>query len=198
MNPNRILVLYAHAAPETSRVNRRLADAARLVPGVYVHDLYEAYPDFYIDVAREHALLGQAAVVVLLHPIQWYGMPALMKEWCDQVLPDCWSGRGSDNDGVLTGKRCWLVTSTGSPAADFAPGGRHGHPFELYLAPYRQLAVVCGMEWIAPLVLHDAHPADPRALELHVAAFTDRLRGAAGAASLPFNRPTIAAPSNGT
>jgi glutathione-regulated potassium-efflux system ancillary protein KefF len=194
MNQNRTLVLFAHAAPEASRVNRRLADAARMVPGVYLHDLYETYPDFYIDVAREHALLAQADVVVLLHPIQWYSMPALMKEWIDVVLPDCWSERA--NEDVLAGKRCWLVASTGSPASDFAADARHGHCFDHYLAPYRQLAAVCGMKWLAPLVLHGAHAVDPRTLELHVAAFADRLH--AMAAAPPSNFPEITAPSHGT
>jgi putative NADPH-quinone reductase len=196
MNHIRILVLFAHAAPHVSRVNRRLADAARMVPGVYLHDLYETYPDFYIDVAREHALLAQAGVVVMLHPIQWYSMPALMKEWIDVVLPDCWSGRG--NAGVLEGKRCWLVATTGSPAEDFAPGARHGLPFDQYLAPYRQLAAVCGMEWLDPLVLHGAHAVDMRTLERHVAGFADRLQELAGATPLPFHLAEIAAPSNGT
>jgi glutathione-regulated potassium-efflux system ancillary protein KefF len=196
MNQNRILVLFAHSAPEASRVNRRLADAARMVPGVYLHDLYEAYPDFYVDVAREHALLAQAGAVVLLHPIQWYSMPALMKEWIDAVLPDCWSGRA--NEGVLAGKRCWLVASTGSPASDFAADGRHGHAFDHFLAPYRQLAAVCGMEWVAPLVLHGAHAVDAHTLEQHVAAFAGRLQAMAGGAAAPFNFPEIMAPSDGT
>jgi glutathione-regulated potassium-efflux system ancillary protein KefF len=121
-------------------------------------------------------------------------MPALMKEWIDVVLPDCWSGRA--DDGVLAGKRCWLVVSTGSPASDFAAGGRHGHPFDIFLAPCRQLAAVCGMEWLAPLVLHGAHGADARALELHVAAFAARLQ-ALGAAPA-FDVPGITAPSDGT
>jgi putative NADPH-quinone reductase len=196
MNQNRILVLFAHAAPHSSRVNRRMADAARLVPGVYLHDLYETYPDFYIDVAREHALLAQADLLVLLHPIQWYSMPALMKEWVDVVLPDCWSGR--DADGVLKGKRCWLVASTASAASDFAAGALHGRPFDHYLAPYRQLAAVCGMEWIAPLVLHGAHAVEAQTVDLHVATFADRLQEFARSTTLPFPLPEITATSNGT
>ena len=57
-NP-RILVLYAHPAPHRSRINSRLAEAARALEGVLVHDLYETYPDFFIDVRREQALLEQ-------------------------------------------------------------------------------------------------------------------------------------------
>jgi len=41
MKPNRLLVLYAHAAPHRSRVNRRSADCARQVDGLRLHDLYE-------------------------------------------------------------------------------------------------------------------------------------------------------------
>ena len=181
MNPNRLLVLYAHAAPHRSRVNRRLADAARTVDGVYLHDLYETYPDFYIDVARERALVAQAEVLVFVHPFQWYGMPALMKEWVDLVLHDGWE-QGPLNSAVQ-GKGCWLVTSTGSAAADFGPGALHGRPFDDYLAPFRQSAAVCGMQWIAPLVLHGAHAVDAGAVDAHVAAFSARLQQLAGAGS---------------
>lgn len=180
MDPNRILLLYAHASPQVSRVNRRLADAARLVDGVFVHDLYETYPDFYIDVARERLLLAKAAVVVFLHPIQWYGMPALMKEWVDMVLHDAWA-HGPARSAVR-GKGCWLVTSTASPAADFALGALHGRPFADFLAPFEQTAAVCGMTWIAPHVLHGAHDVDAGTVDSHVDAFVLGLQQLAGGA----------------
>ena len=50
---NRILLLFAHPALDASRVHRALLGAARAVPGVTVHDLYEAYPDFDVDVTTE-------------------------------------------------------------------------------------------------------------------------------------------------
>ncbi len=196
MNHNRILVLYAHSSPHLSRVNRRLADAARTVAGVYVHDLYEVYPDFYIDVAREHALIAQAEVLVFLHPIQWYCAPALMKEWVDVVFQDGWA-LGPERS-TARGKGYWLVTSTGGTAAEFAPGARHGRPFEDYLAQFEQTAAVCGMDWIAPHVLHGAHAVGPAALDAHVAAFVERLQELAGAAPLPLNLNLNLAPPDGT
>jgi glutathione-regulated potassium-efflux system ancillary protein KefF len=182
MDPNRVLVLYAHAAPHVSRVNRRMADAARMVDGVFVHDLYETYPDFYIDVARERILLAKASVVVLLHPIQWYGMPALMKEWVDVVLHDAWA-HGAERSAAK-GKSCWLATSTAGAAADFAAGARHGRPFADFLAPYEQIAAVCGMTWIAPLVLHGAHDVDAGTVDRHVEAFAAGLQRLAGGLAL--------------
>jgi putative NADPH-quinone reductase len=194
MNPNRILVLYAHSSPHLSRVNRRLADAARLVAGVFVHDLYEAYPDFYIDIAREHALIAQAEVLVFLHPIHWYGAPALMKEWVDVVFHDDWA-HGPERSAAR-GKRCWLVTSTGSAAQDYAAGARHGRPFDHYLAPFVQTAALCGMEWMAPHVLHGAHAVGAAELDAHVDAFMVRLRALAGVEPLPLDLDR--APSDGT
>jgi glutathione-regulated potassium-efflux system ancillary protein KefG len=84
--PARVLVLFAHPALQKSRVNRHLAAAARHVPGVTFHDLYEAYPDFHLKVAREQAQLVAHDVIVFQHPFYWYGCPTLSKEWLDLVL----------------------------------------------------------------------------------------------------------------
>lgn len=74
-----VYLLAAHPHWRESRVNRRLLEAARAVPGVQVQDLYGAYPDYDIDVAAEQARVSSARLLVLLHPIQWYSMPPLMK-----------------------------------------------------------------------------------------------------------------------
>ncbi|MGZ8288050.1 MAG: glutathione-regulated potassium-efflux system oxidoreductase KefF [Telluria sp.] len=167
------LVIHAHPAPHQSRVNRRLADAARSMPGVDVHDLYESYPDFYIDVAREQARVEQASLLVFLHPIQWYSAPALLKEWIDSVFETGWAHGPGGN--ALRGKGYWLAVTTGAPAEAYAHGGVHGRPFGDFLAPFEQTAALCGMQWLAPHVLHGAHLAGMDAVEAHVAAFTRRL-----------------------
>src|SRR5438034_3355308 len=103
------LVLAAHPNWRESRVNQRLLATARAVPGVRVHDLYGAYPDFDIDVAAEQQLAQQAQLVVLLHPIQWYSMPPLQKLWLDEVLAYGWAyGHGGS---ALQGKDLWLVAT---------------------------------------------------------------------------------------
>src|SRR5690606_23594342 len=82
----RVLVLFAHPALEKSRVGRRLLDAIQSVPSVQIHDLYEEYPEFDIDVEREQELLRSHDVIVLMHPLYWYSTPALLKQWFDLVL----------------------------------------------------------------------------------------------------------------
>ena len=166
-------MLFAHSTRHLSRVNRRLADAARQLDHVDVHDLYETYPDFYIDVVAEQARVEAAEVVVFLHPFQWYSMPALMKEWVDAVLLPGWAyGKGGT---ALTGKTCLLALTTGSPAEYYSQGQVHGRPFDDYLAPFQQTAELCGMRWAEPHVLHGAHLVDAAAVERHVDAFVERL-----------------------
>lgn len=171
--PRKVLVLFAHSTAHFSRVNRKLADAARGLDHVDVHDLYEAYPDFYIDVPAEQARAEAAGMIVFLHPFQWYGMPALMKEWVDTVLLPGWAyGRGGT---ALHGKHYLLAVTTGSPAEDYAQGQAHGRAFEDYLSPYRQTAALCGMRWAEPHVLHGAHRVDDAVVEAHADAFVRRL-----------------------
>ncbi len=171
--PKNIHVLYAHPSAHLSRVNRALAERARSIEGVRVHDLYDTYPDFYIDVAREQALASDADVIVFLHPIQWYSMPSLLKEWLDAVLQPGWAyGDGGD---ALRGKTYWLVASTGSAEDAYSGAGPHGRPFAHYLPPFEQTAALCGMRWESPHILHGAHHVDAGALQAHVDAFGARL-----------------------
>ena len=181
MPTHRILVLYAHPAPHRSRINRHLADAARSLDGVLLHDLYETYPDFFIDVAREQALLKGAELVVFLHPLRWYSMPALLKEWVDTVLtPGRAYGPGAT---ALRGKGYLLAVTTGSQEQAYAAGERHGRPFADFLPPFEQTAALCGMRWLAPHILHGANGASDQVLDAHVAAFRARLAGFLGGAS---------------
>jgi glutathione-regulated potassium-efflux system ancillary protein KefF len=169
----RIYLIAAHPDWSESRVNRLLLEAAREVPHVKVRDLYGAYPDYDIDAAREQRLAQAADLLVLLHPIQWYAMPALMKLWCDEVLAYGWAyGPGGT---ALTGKDLWLVASTGGPEASYHPQGYNRYFFDAFLPPYEQTATLCGMRFLPPLLLHGAHRASRADIEAHVAVFQQRL-----------------------
>ena len=179
----RILILYAHATPHTSRVNRAMIEAARALPNVTVRDLYETYPDFHINVAAEQALLDAADLVVFQHPIQWYSMPALMKEWLDVVLEDGYAY--GDGGNALRGKGYWLCVTTGSPAAAYRVGGQHNHAFEAFLPQFHQTARLCGMTWEPPLALHGAHQVTGEDVAAHVARYVTSLMGYHGKVTRP-------------
>ena len=171
-----ILVIAAHPQLEHSRATRTLMEAACGLDEarVQVRDLYALYPDYLVDVAAEQALLAQARALVWLHPVQWYGMPPLLKLWLDEVFSFGWAyGPGGQ---ALQGKDLWLAASTGGPETSYRPDGYNRYFFDAFLHPYEQTAALVGMRWLPPLVLHGAHNASPAQLQQHAALFVQRLR----------------------
>jgi len=168
-----VYLLAAHPTWRDSRVNRRLLAAARAVGGIDVQDLYASYPDYDIDVEAEQGRVAAARMVLLLHPIQWYSMPALQKLWLDDVLTHGWAyGPGGH---ALQGKDLWLVATTGGPEDSYQPEGYNRYRFDAFLPPYEQTAALCGMRFVPPLLLHGAHRAPEAAVAAHVEAFRRRL-----------------------
>jgi glutathione-regulated potassium-efflux system ancillary protein KefG len=159
----RVLVLFAHPAFEKSRIHRRLLEAIGDLEAVTIHDLYESYPDFQIDVAAEQQRLLAHDVIVLQHPFYWYSAPALVKEYLDLVLEHGFAYGSSGR--ALEGKVLLNATTTGGPAGAYQPGGRNRFTMRQLLAPFDQTAVLCRMTYLAPFVLHGTLRIDtPEAL----------------------------------
>jgi len=174
-----IYLIAAHPDWRGSRVNRRLIAAARGVPGVDVNDLYASYPDYLVDVAAEQARVAAASLLVLMHPIQWYSMPALQKLWLDEVLTWGWA-YGGDAGGAagtaLRGKDLWLVATTGGPEDSYHPQSYNRYFFDAFLPPYEQTAALCSMRFLPPLVLHGARSSAEHEVAAHVDVFRERLQ----------------------
>lgn len=166
----RILILFAHPLLERSRVNRRLIDGVRALSDVTVHDLYEAYPTFGIDVPREQALLRAHDVVVLHHPFYWYSAPALLKEWMDLVFELGWAyGPGG---AALRGKLMLNAITTGGTVDAYRTEGKNRFTMRELLAPFDQSAHLCGMTYLAPFVVHGAlRLSDDADVAPHVTAY---------------------------
>lgn len=161
----KVLILFAHPALEKSRVNQRLIEAVRDLPGVTFHDLYQLYPDLDIDVAREQELLVEHDVIVMQHPLFWYSTPAMLKEWQDLVLEHGWAyGR----DGTkLHGKILLTATTAGGSETAY---GRDGHNFcEIveFLVPIERTAMLCGMTYPRPFVVHGTHSLNDEQIARH-------------------------------
>lgn len=164
-----VLVLFAHPALERSRIQRRLLEAIEGCPGVTVHDLYEAYPDFDVDAPREQELLAAHGTIVMQHPLFWYSAPALVKQWLDLVLEHGWAyGSGGT---ALAGKTMLAAVSAGGREPAYRAEGLNGRPVRAFLAPLEQTARLCGMDWLAPFVVHGTHALDPSAIERAAAEY---------------------------
>ncbi len=172
-----ILILHAHPYPQHSRASRALLDAVADFSDLEVRSLYDLYPDFDIDVEAEQAALARADLVVWLHPIYWYSVPAMLKHWFDVVLTRGWAyGVSEGREGrALQGKHCLWIATTGGTASAYADDGVHQFPFEAYEAPIRQTAKFCGMVWTPPLALHGVHVVSEDEITAAVAEFCQRL-----------------------
>ena len=166
----KVLVVFAHPAFQRSRVNRALVAAARAMEGVTVHDLYETYPDFLIDVKDEQKLLEGHDAVVIQHPFFWYSSPALVKEWLDLVLEYRWAyGEGGE---ALKGKIMAQAISAGGPEDAYCRKGYNHFSVRELLAPYEQTARLCGMGYAEAFIVHGANNLDRSALAHHSQRYT--------------------------
>jgi glutathione-regulated potassium-efflux system ancillary protein KefF len=171
---NGVLVIAAHPAMDQSRVNRRLLRAAsRVGARVEVRDIYRLYPDYLIDVAEEQAALARAKLIVWQHPIHWYSMPPLLKLWVDEVLAFGWAYGPAGH--ALRGKDLWLVATTGGAEDSYRPDRYNRYFFDAFMPPYEQTAVLCGMRFLQPMLLHGAHHVSEQEVTSHAAMYVERL-----------------------
>ena len=160
-----ILVIHAHPYPRTSRAGAALLAAIRDLPGLEVRSIYDLYPDFDIDVAAEQAALERADVVVLMHPLYWYAVPAMLKHWIDAVLFEDWAHADRDS-AKLKGKDCQWIVTTGDDAS-YGPGA----PTPVI----EQIARACGMKWREPFIVGSADRLSPEDLREKGRALRARL-----------------------
>ncbi len=153
------LVLTAHPNLASSSVNRMWFNALSTVEGVTTRDLMAVGgPEMQFDPAVEQALLRQADRIVLQFPFYWYSSPPVLKAWLDQVLLVGFAyGPGGTQ---LHGKELMLVVSTGGPAESYQSEGFNSFSMLEFLAPFQQTALMVGMTYLPPFVLHSAMSRD--------------------------------------
>ncbi|PTL59057.1 hypothetical protein C7Y72_05050 [Paraconexibacter algicola] len=80
------------------------------------------------DVAAEVEKLRAADLVVLVFPLWWFSVPAILKGWFDRVLVKdvAYGGGRRYAEGGFAGKRAMLVTTTNAWPGMLAPDGLVG------------------------------------------------------------------------
>jgi glutathione-regulated potassium-efflux system ancillary protein KefG len=171
---NKILVLFAHPAYEKSRVHRRLVESGAKVAGVTMHDLYQRYPYFDIDVEHEQRLLLEHQVIVWQHPLYWYSAPPLLKQWIDLVLEHGWA---YGKDGThLKGKVIFNTISSGGPASAYQKEGLNRYTLREFLRPFQQTAQLCQMRYLPPFVVPGTHRMTDDQIVQHAQQYSNLLK----------------------
>lgn len=147
--------------------------------GVTIHDLYENYPEFNIDILTEKDLLTQHDVMIWHHPFYWYSCPPLMKQWIDIVLEFGWA-YGPDGN-ALVGKTALNVMTAGGSRAVYCAEGRNHYTIREFLRPFEQTARLCGMEYLPPYAVMGTHGLTRDDLNAHVDQYQELIRSLQGA-----------------
>jgi len=145
------LILFAHPRFENSRANRALLQAVQNLKFVTVHDLYELYPDFNIDVGNEKKLLTEHQLIIWQFPLYMYGPPAILKQWIDLVLEYGWAhGAGGCS---LENKYLAVAVTTGGSRKAYGANSFNRFALSEFLRPLEQAAFLCRMIYLPPFAV---------------------------------------------
>lgn len=165
----RVLILFAHPRLETSRTNKALLHHLPKSIDLTLHDLYQHYPDFNIDVEKEKKLLLQSDIIIWHHPFYWYSAPPLIKQWIDMVLEFGWAyGPGGT---ALKGKVAFNTITSGGPAESYTATGHHKFTLREFLAPFDRTTTLCHMTYLPPFAVQGTHRLNDISLEHHAKAY---------------------------
>lgn len=170
-----ILILFAHPAYEKSRVNKALIEGVSNLDSVTIHDLYEEYPDFDIDIEKEKELLLAHDIIVLHHPFYWYSIPPLLKQWMDLVLEYGWA---YGTKGVkLRNKKLFNAITAGGGFAAYQKEGHNRYTIAELLVPFDQTAFLCKMTYYPPFVVHNSHLLNTNDIEAYANDYKEVIEG---------------------
>lgn len=82
---------------------------------------------FSPDILGEMQKLQAADILLLITPLWWSSVPAILKGWFDRVLAMgvAWDTGKFYENGLMRGKQALLAAAAGHPAAYYTPKGRH-------------------------------------------------------------------------
>ncbi|WP_236188998.1 NAD(P)H-dependent oxidoreductase [Pseudomonas paraglycinae] len=129
-----------------------------------VHHRESAPPQ---DVLAEQARIDRADALVLVYPVFWWSMPALLKGWIDRVFSNGWA---FDFDGDSTLKklgqlRVHLVALGGADARTYE---RHGYDTAMKAQIDHGIFDYCGTTVAGSTLLLESESSDP-AMQLQAA-----------------------------
>lgn len=149
----KILVISGHPHLERSIANKtilaELEKAGKEGLSIAIDDISETCCT--IDVAAEQAALRDADTVVFQFPVYWFGCPALLKHWVEEVFtPGFAHGEGADG---LKGKKMIVSATVGAPEAAYSPAAL-GHSIEEFFYNFQSMAGLTGMVWEEPILTY--------------------------------------------
>ncbi len=137
------LIIYAHPNPKSfnhaikETIEEKLKNAGHILQ---VRDLYEigfnpqlSASDFAswqqgqipVDIKTEQDYIKNADVLIFIHPIWWFNMPAILKGYIDRVFSYKFAYGVNEKGpyGLLTDKKVILINTTGGTQENYLKFG---------------------------------------------------------------------------
>ncbi len=110
------------------------------------------------EVLNEQKNLLWADILILQFPMWLYGMPAILKGWCEKVLSEGFAHKPSDNiwfeKGKMSNKKLLLSITTNGKRESFSSRGRHGS-MDIILWPILNSFWFSGFKILEPLIAYN-------------------------------------------
>lgn len=158
------LVLVFHPNISNSRVNKVLAEKLENeAEETTVKYMYDLYPDFKIDVAKEQVDLEKADRIVLQFPMYWYSSPALVKQWEDDVLTHGWA-YGSQGK-QLAGKELLIAVTPGAKEFNYVHNENFNYTVTDLLRPFQATSQLIHTKFVHPFIVTGASYIEQEQIE---------------------------------
>ena len=141
------LIIVAHNNIETSVYNKQLIESIKNNNNTTINILKT---NMALDVNAERELFLKHQNIIFQFPLNWYSVPASLKNYIDLVFG---FGFGfAPTDERIMGKNFLAVVTTGGPQVSYSAEGYNKFSVEDYLHPLKGLARLTKMNFLPPLV----------------------------------------------
>lgn len=109
------------------------------------------------DIASELDRLLRSDLLLLMFPMWWFGLPAILKGWIDRVFVSgaVYGRTAVFEQGRLRGKRALVAVTTGAPPQAFGPDALNGDIGDILMPLHRGVLGFTGMTVLPPFVAHN-------------------------------------------
>ena len=121
------------------------------------------------DVAAEQRRIERAAALVLVYPVYWWSMPALLEGWIDRVFTNGWAFDDGPGLPLVKHLRDLQVHLLALAGADAGTNDRHGYQDAMRTQIAHGIVDYCGATVLTDSLLHDSEFV-PAQKQLAVAA----------------------------
>ncbi len=113
------------------------------------------------DVIAEQARVDSADALILVYPVYWWSMPALLKGWIDRVFSNGWAFDFSSDAKLIKKLGGLRVHLLGVGGADAGTYERHGYASAIRTQIDHGIFDYCGAKVVTSGLMLDSETQDP-------------------------------------